>query len=426
MVTHSVPSLVGGRWRVSLLANDEQRLAAITRLTAGSMLVCMAFSGTLWFSARQYPLTPFLGLVPPFPGPLDAFAVGVLVALLCGVIVWPRARGPVAASVALIAILFAQDQSRLWPSFYTFFLLFLLVVVRPRGEEGAGQALSAMRFVVAAIYFWGGVQKLTPHFFYEEFPWFIEPITDVVPLPANWIPPLGVAAAVFEVAFAIGLVTKHFRRLALWEALAMHAVIFVCIGPLRGHWNDSAWIWSLTMAVHAWLLYYAAPPVDIRGIMTTSSVGHVVRAIVLVLVGVMPVFNNVNRWDAALSFNVYSGNVNVGYVVMLPEVVDDLPPSVAAHVKREEKWAVLPFIDWAMGEFNAGAYPEKRVFLRLYEKICGWIPAGTSKLVIVEKATWLSPKATNHYACGATQETAPTLPTATGNQASTQPESASD
>jgi hypothetical protein len=384
------------------MAGPEQRLTTVTRLVAGSMLFCMAFSGTLWISTRLYPLTPLFGIVPPFPWPLDAAVVALLVGLLLAVIAWPRAWPPLAAVVVLLALLFAQDQSRLWPSFYMFFLLFLLALGHDRrgGEQAADRTLTGMRFAVAAIYFWGGVHKLTPHFFTEEFPWFLEPLTGLLRIPAAWIPPLGVAAAVFEVAFAIGLLTRRFRRFALWEALAMHAIVFVCIGPIRGHWNDSAWAWSLTMAAVAWLLFHAAPPCAAGLMFKGPALQFLPQAAVAVLVGMMPALNGVNRWDSALSFNVYSGNASTAYVVMLPEVVDRLPPPVAAHVARGENWAVLDFNTWAMGEFNAGVYPERRVFRRLFSEVCRWVPDGTSKLISVEKASWMAPKTTETQACG--------------------------
>jgi hypothetical protein len=384
----------------AFLANDEQRLAAMARLIAGSMLLCMTFSGTLWFSTRQYPLTPLLGIVPPFPEWLDTAVVFSLAGLLSAVLVWPLARLPVAVVVGLLLILFAQDQSRLWPSFYTSFLMFLLLLGHDRGgQRAAGHTLAGMRFAFAAIYFWGGFQKLTQHFFWEEFPWFIQPLTNLVPLPETWIPAIGVAAAVFEMVFALGLLTTRFRRLALWEALAMHAVILICIGPLRGHWNDSAWVWSLTMAAQVWLLFYAAPPFEVAAMLAGPPGSRVARALVFLLVGIMPALNSMNRWDSALSFNIYSGNVNVGSVVMRPDAVASLPPAVAAHVTHGDNWAMLPLNAWAMSEFNAGTYPEKRVFRRLFAAICGWIPPGSGRLVIVEKATWVSPKTTHQEGC---------------------------
>ena len=114
------------------MMGPERRLAAIVRAVAGGMLFCLAFSGSLWISTRLYPLTPALGLVPPFPWPLDALAAAVLVGLLCVVLIRPLAWPPVAAVVIVLVALFAQDQSRLWPSFYTFFLLFVLAAGHDR------------------------------------------------------------------------------------------------------------------------------------------------------------------------------------------------------------------------------------------------------------------------------------------------------
>jgi hypothetical protein len=384
------------------MGSPDNRLAAVVRVVAAGMLFCMAFSGSLWLSTRLYPLTPAFGLVPPFPWPLDALAAAVLVGLLCVVLIRPLAWPPVAAVVIVLVVLFAQDQSRQWPSFYTFSLLFVLAAGLDRhgGPNAAERTLTGMRFAVAAIYFWGGVHKLTPHFFTEEFPWFIEPLTAVLPIPATWLPTLGVAAAIFEVAFAIGLLTRRFRRFALWEAIAMHAVVFACIGPIRGHWNDSAWAWSLTMAAVVWVLFHAAPSFDAALMLAGPMKRLAPQAAVVVLVGVMPLLNGINRWDSALSFNVYSGNQSAALVVLQPEAVDSLPPAVAAHVTRGDVSAVLDLNAWAMGEFNAGVYPENRVFRRLFAQICDWVGPEAARLVVVEKATWFAPKATTSHDCG--------------------------
>jgi hypothetical protein len=384
------------------MGSPDQRLAAVVRVVAAGMLFCMGFSGSLWLSTRLYPLTPAFGLVPPFPWPLDALAAAALVGLLCVVLIRPLAWPPVAAVVIVLVMLFAQDQSRQWPSFYTFSLLFVLAAGLDRhgGPNAAERTLTGMRFAVAAIYCWGGVHKLTPHFFSEEFPWFIEPLTAVLPIPAGWLPALGIAAAIFEVIFAIGLLTRRFRRFALWDAMAMHAVVFVCIGPIRGHWNDSAWAWSLTMAAVVWALFHAAPPFDASLMLGGPLKPLALQAAVAVLVGVMPLLNGINRWDSALSFNVYSGNQSAALVVLRPEAVDSLPPAVAAHVTRGDVSAVLDLDAWAMAEFNAGVYPEGRVFRRLFDQICDWVGPEAARLIVVEKATWFSPKATTSHDCG--------------------------
>jgi hypothetical protein len=382
-------------------ASDEERLRLVVRALAASILACLAFSGKLWLSARLYPLVPVLGVVPPFPWPLDLFVLALLVGLLVGLVARPLSWPLAAAVVGLFALLFAQDQSRHWPSFYQFFLLLLLLLAhRPGGgEPAAARTLHGMRFVLAAVYFWGGVQKLTPHFFREEFPWFVRPLTDLLPGPVPWLPVLGLAAAVGEALLGIGLLTRRFRRIALGEALLMHAVILVCIGPLRGDWNDSAWIWSLATAGLAWLLFRAAEPFRLATMFAASRAANVAPAVVVVLAGILPVLDNFNRWDSALSFNVYTGNTRVGHVVMPPGSAARLPREIAAHALSVGEMEVLDLNAWAMQEFNAGTYPADRVFRALLADICGRLGEPTVELVVVEKASWHAPKTPRRETC---------------------------
>ncbi|MFM7109454.1 MAG: hypothetical protein ACKOZU_12815 [Planctomycetaceae bacterium] len=375
-------------------ASEQARLPAVARALALSALLCLACSWRLWLSTRLYPLVPALGIAPRFPWPLDALVLALLVGLLAGLLVRPLSRPLGAGVVVLFAILFAQDQSRLWPSFYEFFLLLLVLLAHRRdgGEPEATRTLDGMRFVVAAAYFWGGIQKLNPHFFHEEFPWFIQPLTDLLPGPVPGVPVLGAAAAVFEGLFGIGLLTRRFRRIALGEALAMHAVILVCIGPLRGNWNDAAWVWSLATAALVWLLFRAAPPFSFRTMLAASPPHGLPQAAAVVLVGIMPLFNAVNRWDSALSFNVYTGNATVAHLIMPAGSAARLPREIAAHVLAADDREILDLNAWSMAEFNAGVSPEERIFRALFAEVCRRLPEPSARLVIVDKAGWFFPK----------------------------------
>ena len=384
------------------LASDERRLAVVSRALAVSLLLCLAFSWRLWLSSRLYPLVPVGGLVPAFPWPLDAAVLALLVALLVALACRPLSRRLAGGAVGLFALLFLQDQSRLWPSFYLFFflLLFLLGHRRDGGEPAAGRTLAGMRFAVAMAYFWGGVQKLTPHFFHEEFPWFIKPLTDLLPGPVPGLGVVGAAAALGEAAFGLGLLTKAYRSLALWEALVMHELILVCIGPLRGDWNDSAWIWGQTMAVLLGLLFYAAAPFRLGAMFAPPLAANLPQALAVVFLGVLPVLNNFNRWDSALSFNVYTGNSSQAQVVMHADAAAALPPEIADHVVLQDGWAVLDPNAWSMRQFNAGVYPEERIFRAILAVVCGRLPEPSARLVVEEKAGWFFPKATHVRGCG--------------------------
>jgi hypothetical protein len=381
---------------------EAARLNLAVRVMAVSFLLCLGVSWKLWTSTRLYPLVSLFGIVPPFPYPFDLFTLATLVILLVGVTIRPGSRPLRAAVASLVAVLFAQDQSRLWPSFYEFFILFLILLPwQHDADEGESQAAFAgLQFVIAAVYIWGGVQKLTPHFFFEEFPWFIRPLTDLLPFDIPHLPLVAGAAAAGEILMGIGLLTKRFRSVALGEAILMHAVIFVCIGPVRNNWNDAAWVWSLTTVALAWVLFRGGTTFSFGTMFTPPLVRRVPQAVAVLLVGVLPILNNVNRWDSALSFNVYTGNVHQAVILLPPDEVARLPPELAEHVAIQGEWAVLDINAWSMHEFHGGAYPERRIFQAVLDVVCSRLPFRAVRLVVVEKAGWFFPKSTHLEACG--------------------------
>jgi len=383
--------------------SERRRLEAVARTVAVSLLLCLAFSWRLWLSTRLYPLVPALDLVPRFPWPLDAGVLALLVGLLAGLALRPLSRGLAATVVGLFVVLFAQDQSRLWPSFYLFvFLLLFLVGSRRDGDEAAaGRMLAGMRFAVAMASVWGGVLKLNHHFAHEEFPWFVKPLTDFLPGPVPGLPIVAVGAAAFETLFGLGLLTRRFRAIALGDALLMHAVVFVCIGPLRGDWNDGAWIWSQTMAVLLVLLFGAAPSFRFETMFAAAHAGgNLPAAAAVVFLGVLPVLNAVNRWDSAPSFNVYTGNVSRAHVILPADAAAALPAELAPHVAIHGEWAVFDPNAWSMRQFNAGVYPEERIFRAILAVICRQLPEPSARLVIEEKAGWFFPKTSRVLECG--------------------------
>ena len=387
------------------ITSEQRRLSVATQVLAVSTLACLAFSWRLWTSTRLYPLVPFADLVPSFPPPLDAFVLAALAGLLVLIAARPLWRWPVAGVVVVFMILFLQDQSRLWPSFYEFFLLFLILLAhRPAaGEQDTHRILAGMQFVIAAVYFWGGFHKLTVHFLREQFPWFVQPLVDFMPFPIPGVAIVAAVVPVFEMAIGVGLLTRRFRGVALSAALAMHAVILVGIGPLRDNWNNSAWSWSLATAVLAWVLFANAPPFRVPAMLAPRPSRclpqALLQAFLVVVLGFLPALNVVNCWDSALSFNVYTGNTSEAYVVMKPSVGDRLPAAIIPHVSRHSEWAVLDLNAWSRQEFSAGCYPERRVFHRIFASLCEQLADPSARLVIIEKAGWFFSKSQHELRC---------------------------
>jgi hypothetical protein len=382
--------------------SEEKRLTLFTRSLALFVLLCIGFSWKIWLSSRLYPLVPVFKFIPAFPYPFDYLFLALLSAVVLAIAVRPRSKIWVGSTLAAFLFLFLQDQSRIWPSFYEFFFLFLLLLTYrgDAGEDEANRILTGMRFILAAVYFWGGFQKLNIYFFNEEFPWFLRPLTNLLPFEIPYLPALGVLAAVFEVLFGIGLLTRRFRTFALCDAMLMHLLIFFCIGPLRNDWNNSAWIWSAATAVLAWVLFYKAPPFEFKKMFGVSRFYNIPQLLTLIFIGILPILNNVNRWDSALSFNIYTGNVNYAQIGMNPNVASRLPKELSAFVTERDGWAVLDINAWTIHEFNANPYPEKRIFKAVLNTICFHLPDRSVHLFLDEKSGWFIPRSTHFYRCG--------------------------
>lgn len=124
------------------------------------------------------------------------------------------------------------------------------------------------------------------------------------------------------------------------------------------------------------------------------------QALALLLIGILPVLNDVNRWESALSFNVYTGNVTHGQIRMHPEAAPRLPAELSPFVTEREGWAVLDLNAWTMHEFTANPYPEKRVFKAVLGTICSHLPDKSVHLFLTEKSGWFFPKSVHQYGCG--------------------------
>ena len=384
-----------------MFANEERRLTAIARALALSTLCCLVASWKLWLSRPLYPLVPVWEYFPALPRPLDRAVFAVLCGLLLGLVVRPRSRVLTGMVVVLLAALFLQDQNRLWPSFYQFFILLLLLASYRTDTEGeARRVVMGMRFVLAAIYFWSGAHKLNPHFLDTEFPWFIEPLIGLVGFEPRPLPGLGLTAAIAEMLMGIGLPTRRLRNFALVEAMLMHGLILFCIGPWRGQWNSGAWTWSATYAVQAWTLFFRAPPFRWEAMFAAPAKHNVPQVLALVLVGTAPLLNGFNRWDSALSFNVYTGNVDYAEVHMSAGAAAALPEEISRLLTPRGRQRVLVINAWARSEFQANAYPETRVYLKILETLCAHAPAHAFELWIREKAGWFFPKALRRHRCG--------------------------
>jgi hypothetical protein len=369
------------------------RITVILALLAG-----FALSPKLWLSSRLYPLTPVWPFVRPFDSPGDIVVFVGLIALLIAAGVASRREIWVAVFV-LLAMVALQDQSRWQPWFYQYVLMLLAIALA--GEKREAPALNTCCLILAATYIWSGLAKLNPVFAGTTFPWLLEPFLGATAARVQWfMSHVGWLAPIVEFGAGVGLLTKRFRELAVFCAIAMHLFVLIAIGPLGRNLNAVVWPWNLAMIAFLVLLFFGrteepAP----RDIIWGRAFAF--QKIVLVLFAVMPVLSLFDLWDHYLSSALYSGNINSGMVYLNDAVFDRLPDQIEDYVTEEgPNLNRLSIQDWSYGEMNVPAYPETRIYKNAARTICAYAADDPSvELVAQEKLAFVNGNRRSVFHC---------------------------
>lgn len=359
-----------------LSVSDQGRLYGLKTAVCLGLAGGVLSNGSLWLSGRFLPLTPIVPWFPPTPFPLDAVLLAALILLIGWVAVARRPSIAIAAVLALMAFLAAQDQGRLYPSVYEYaFLLAALALYGFSRPADVKAPLGIARLIVVCVYVWSGLQKLDPSFAATVFPALVHhPLAPLAARIAPWL----------EIIAGLGLLLPKHRAKALVLALAMHLFSFIVIGPW-GYWLPVAWTWNLFSAAIAFVLFFRASEAEWKSIVVPRSVLH---WIVAALFGFMPILNFFGAWDSALSFNVFSGNVTNGTVLLSDALAARLPPDVRTFIIRDAQGKdALPLERLSYDEFHAGLYAEPRIFRSIERKFCTYATKPDDAVMIVRLRT---------------------------------------
>lgn len=341
------------------------RLLAVRVIVATGLAAGLLLSPKLWQTARAYPTVPVWGALPDAPPAVGLGLYYSLLALLSLVVVLPRSRWPVWAFVAVAAGWTLWDQTRWQPWFYQYLALLVAVGSVRRGASDAG-ALNACRLVLAATYFWSGLQKVNVSYVTDIHPWIITPVQRYLPEgPAAWLEAQGYLVAAGECSLGLLLLVPWMRLLIVPLVVVMHLGLLFCLGPLGHDWNSIVWPWNAALAVLVVVLFARTPDVPARRVLWPESwVGRGV----LLLFGVIPALSFVGWWDPYLSMALYSGNTPKAQVTLDDTALDALPPDVR---ERFVTFGELDLQGWAIDELNVPGYPARRVFRGIARRLGG-------------------------------------------------------
>jgi predicted DCC family thiol-disulfide oxidoreductase YuxK len=352
--------------------SGTSRIYWLFLITNIGLLSSVLLTLPLWGSDRTYPLVPVYDALGSL-SPLSVILSGLLIlSLLMGL--WSKRFIPYfcLSSAVLLFSLILLDITRLQPWVWQYgVLLALLSFWKPNQEARGIELLDAARFVVVGIYFWSGIQKLNVAFFTEVFPWFTEPIWRPFGESALVIMMgLGLLIPFIEAGFALGFLTRRFRNISLYGAVAMLTLVVVCL--MLGHeWNSSVWPWNFAIISMALTLFIGSQD-SLQTILRRSLKNRFALATIGLFI-ILPAGNLVGITDHYLSWSLYSGHVPTAYLTAPTAVLTELAPEATLIAPRGDV-ATLPFVRFSTTVLNAVPYPEERVFLNLFASLCTSYP----------------------------------------------------
>jgi len=345
--------------------NSCSRIRIITRVTAIACLCSMALCYKLWMGDRNFPVTPVFDFIPELHHPFDIILPALAGVLLVCIALFRSPQKLIIPFIFIAVFMMAQDMNRMQPWFYQYLLMFfILAFFNFRCDDSRLQSsiIITFKLMIAAVYFWSGLQKLNPNFLADTFPWLMEPVTNHMAAGSiEHFRFLGYSFPLIETATGTCLLIPSLQKLAVMSAIIMHVFILFILSPLGHNYNPVVWPWNVAMILFVLLLFYNDihfSMVDLRNAFSYHSVKIVIALFVL-----MPLLNFFNTWDSYLSHNLYSGNTSGGVIYVSDSVESKLPAYIKPYCFGELNQNQITIKYWCMMELGVPAYPEKRNFV---------------------------------------------------------------
>jgi len=414
----SAPRIPAPAWQLPILrsllpfghdvaANQRLLFGAAGRIfwlkITTTVVLCtgLAMSPHLWVGPRTYPVAPLWNLLPESVHAFELVLFIATFALAAAILVAAKPQKLIAALLGILVVFCVLDQTRWQPWVFQYgFLLAALALFSWDGNDEAGQkrTLNIARLIIATTYIFSGLQKLNLNFINNEFPWLVEPITNVMPSAHFPLYVLGMAAPFIQVGFGIGLLTKKFRKISLILAVSMHVFVLAMFGPLGHNWNHIVWPWTAAMAVFDVLLFTGKHDFSAEDIFRTRR--HPYHACVLVLFAILPVLSFFNLWDSYLSSALYAGNLTEATIYANDVAKNSLPASISARlIHTSPDTNVLNIQRWAIEDLTVTPYPETRVYKQIAKAVCEQTRYPAGIVLLVREQRMFGSKPETGYRC---------------------------
>jgi hypothetical protein len=338
--------------------------AVVARLAALGLLAGVGLSLPLWFTALRsaMPTVPVFDVLVE-PGILS-FGVVISGAFL---VLYPNRKSPrlVLLLFLIAAILFDVNRLQAWVWFY---MLLLAAALFYKNEENEIEQSAVFQWIIASVYFWGGIYKITPYFAEDNFGWFCDAFAFMKPMGAH--PFWGYTLAVAEAVLGIGLLVPFTRRAFRYLALLFHGSVILMLSPLGLNWNLVVIPWNLTMAIMVWLLFSdRTPPIGGRNLFRLNIQSKYPQYLILFAASLAPTLNFIAYWPDALSWKMYSNTQSEAtFYAPAGAPKGDVSKYWDQHAFNQGHYLLLD--DWSNEELKTPLLPQRLVFMRIGRYLC--------------------------------------------------------
>ena len=223
--------------------------------------------------------------------PIDGFLLIVLTGSLIALL-FTKKQGVVAVMLTSLMLLVAEDQMRLQPWVYLYFLIFLPFVFSRQSLDAS--ALSRyLQWLFVACYLWSGVHKINPNFIDKTFQDVLGNLFRVS-LPERY-KFLGYVIPFVEITVAFLLVFIKTRKTGVVAAVGTHLFILLYLSPLGIDGNYVVYPWNVAMMSGVVLLFWRNE--ETLFVHPKRTVWRAFQVGSFVLLFVLPLLNLAGRWD---------------------------------------------------------------------------------------------------------------------------------
>jgi len=368
-------------------ADDSTRMAWFRCVLVVGMLAGILLSVPLWTAQRLFPLLPVGSWFPSIPAPWDKWFLGAWLLALVLSPCFPR--GGVIAFLSGAVFLGLSDQNRLQPWVYLYSVMLLLTLSNKK------TALAGARIALSGVYLWSGVMKLTPDFFHEIAPWFVDPFVGSLPQPLQHILLFGARLTPFiEILIGVGLWLPRCRGWAIGSVLFIHTGALICLGPLGRSYNLVVWPWNVVMPILACVLFLGKSD-SLRMTCRMLRQSCAMSATVMSFCA-MPALSWMGWWDSYQSFAMYSGQGTVAAIYISEAFRNRLPEELRPFIRplktppclhNLEGTYLLDHVAWGLSVLGAPSLPEARGYGSLVRYLMQHHPDRASDVCMLIKTT---------------------------------------